>query len=252
MKKVKIISKCPSCDSVLERVKDQLFCRNSDCGGSQERKVVHYCKSRKIIGLGEKTIEKLGIETIEDVYSIQPELIIDIMGQKLGDKLISEIEKSKQVTVEKLLPAFSIYLIGTVASKKLYKVANTIEEITFETCKKAGLGTKATESLIKWIELSYPQFKELPFHFVSRATSTEPKSQNIKVCITGKLNDYSSREVASRFLESKGITVVSGVSKSLDYLITEDNKPSSKLSKANSYNIPVVTISHLIEDIINE
>ena len=247
MKKVKILSKCPSCGANLERVKDQLFCRNTNCGATQSKRVLHFIKTMKIKGLGEKTVEKLGIDSIEDVYNLSQELIVDVMGQKIGEKLYAEIETSKETNLEKLLPAFSIPLIGKTAATKIYDVVNKMEEITFDICKSAGLGDKATESLMKWLDHEYPEFKDLPLQFTARASSIVTKSRNIKVCITGKLNDYSSRELASSFLKSQGITVVAGVSKALDYLINEDNKPSSKLSKANAYDIPVVSIKQLIE-----
>jgi len=206
----------------------------------------------KIKGLGEKTVEKLGIDSIEDVYNLSRGIMIDVMGQKIGEKLFLEIENSKETNLEKLLPAFSITLIGKSAATKLYEVVNKMEEITFDIAKNAGLGDKATQSLMNWLETDYPEFKDLPLNLNARASSIVTKSRNIKVCITGKLNDYSSRELASSFLKSQGITVVSGVSKTLDYLINEDNKPSSKLSKAKSYNIPVVTIKQLIEENIND
>jgi NAD-dependent DNA ligase len=246
MKKVKIITNCPSCSEVLTRVKDQLFCKNSNCLASQSKKVLHFIKTMKIKGLGEKTVEKLNIETIEDIYNLTEEYIIKVMGDKIGPKLFKEIEFSKKTNVEKILPAFSIYLIGTAAAKKLYSVVSNIDDITFDICKQAGLGDVATKSLMTWIDSSYPEFKNLPLTFEAKTQSTE--SRNIKVCITGKLNDYRSRALASSYLESKGITVVSGVSKSLDYLICEDNKPSSKLSKAKSYNIPIIGIKQLIEE----
>ncbi len=247
MKKVKILTDCPSCGEPLIRVKDQLFCKSNNCIATQSKKVLHFIKTMKIKGLGEKTVEKLGIETIEDIYNLTKEIIIETMGEKIGPKLINEIELSKSTNIEKILPAFSIYLIGTAAAKKLYSVVNKIEEITFDICKKAGLGDIASQSLIDWLDSSYPEFKNLPLTF--EVNSPVIESKNIKVCITGKLNDYRSRGLASSYLESKGITVTSGVSKTLDYLICEDNKPSSKLSKANTYNIPIISMKQLIEEI---
>lgn len=250
MKKVKILENCPSCSSLLVRVKDQLFCKNDSCSATQNKKVLHFIKTLKIKGLGEKTVKKLNIQTIADIYYMLDQFIIDVIGEKLGNKLIYEINFSQVTTLEKLLPAFSITLIGATAARKLYTKVQTIEEITFDICKEVGLGDKASNSLLDWIIFEYPNFKELPLTMVARANSPETKSVNIKVCITGKLDDYSSRGLATSFLREKGITVVTGVSKTLDYLINEDNKPSSKLSKANSYNIPVVSINHLIEELI--
>ena len=248
MKKVKIITNCPSCNSALERVKDQLFCRNVNCIATQEKRVLHFIKTMKIIGLGEITVEKLNIETIEDIYNLDAEKMNNTIGEKLSTKILQEIEKSKATNIEKLIPAFSIPLVSKTAAKKVFKVCNFMDEITYDVCKEAGLGDIASTNLANWIENEYPKYKDLPLTF--EANSNRIESRNIKVCITGKLTDYRSRELASSYLEEQGITVVSGVSKALDFLINEDNKPSSKLSKANSYSIPIVTIKQLIEEYI--
>jgi NAD-dependent DNA ligase len=247
--KVTIISKCPACNSILNRIKDQLFCDNETCGAQQVKKLVNFAKVMKIKGLGEKTIERLELETIEDIYIISKEYLINIIGEKLGEKLFVAIQHSTNTSLEKVLPAFSISLVGTTAAKKLNKVVSTLDEITFDICKEAGLGNKVSLNLCDWLEYNKQVYENLPFTFKELASSQRIESKNIKVCITGKLNDYQSRELASSFLESKGITVVSGVSKTLDYLINEDNKPSSKLSKATEYGIPIFTIKQLIQEI---
>jgi DNA ligase (NAD+) len=250
MKKVKIITECPSCSYQLTRVKDQLFCKNNECLATQGKKVLHFLKAMKIKGLGEKTVEKLCIESIHDIYNMEEVFIKNTIGDKLGDKLVIEIQQSKQTNLEKVLTAFSIPLIGSTAAKKLNKVVSEIDNITFEICKEVGLGDKAAQSLIDWIVSIYPKYKDLPLDLEANSTSESQTNKiNTKVCITGKLEDYRSRELASSYLESKGITIVSGVSKTLDYLVCEDNKPSSKLSKANSYGIPIISIKNLIEEI---
>ena len=248
--KVRIINNCPSCGAILTRITDQLFCSNSECGATMGKKVQHYAKAMKIKGLGEKTIEKLDIITIEDIYFLTETQMIDKLGVKIGTKLFNEIQFSKVTTLSKLLPALSISLIGNTAARKVAQVVQDLQGITLDTCKKAGLGDKASSNLVRWLDENYSVYENLPLEFKSEVASQPTKSQNIKVCITGKLDDHSSRDSASTYLREKGITVVTGVSKALDYLINEDNKPSSKLSKANSYGIPIVTIKHLIEEII--
>jgi len=203
----------------------------------------------KIKGLGEKTVEKLGINSIQDIYTLNKTQVEELVGEKISNKLFAEIELSKLASFDKYLAAFSIPLIGNTAGKKLSAIINSVDEITVDNCKKAGLGDKATQSLMNWVTNEYPEFKTLPIKITPVAKQQEVKEINLKVCITGKLNDFSSRSLASEFLQGKGITVVSGVSKTLDYLIVEDNKPSSKLSKANSYGIPLITIKNLIEEI---
>ena len=211
---VKIITNCPSCEGFLERIKDQLFCRNPDCSATQGQKVQHFAKVMKIKGLGEKTIEKLGIEDIPDIYNLHIDTLTEVMGYKIGTKLATEIELSKTVTLEKLLPAFSIPLIGATAARKIYVIRSRLDHITLNICKEAGLGDKASSNLVNWLIDNRDMYINLPFTFIDKAkTST---SLNTKVCITGKLNDYATKALASKYLEDKGITVVPSVTKTLN------------------------------------
>ena len=58
MKKIEIPVNCPVCDSKLELVQDQLFCRNSSCDAQVQGKLEHFAKTMKIKGLGPRTIDK--------------------------------------------------------------------------------------------------------------------------------------------------------------------------------------------------
>jgi DNA ligase (NAD+) len=49
---------CPACNSDLELVNDQLFCRNSLCPAQSAKKLEHFARTIKIKGLGPSTIEK--------------------------------------------------------------------------------------------------------------------------------------------------------------------------------------------------
>ena len=112
MTQIQIPTHCPACNSLLETVKDQLFCRNVNCPEQTSKKVEHFAKTLKIKGLGAATIEKLMLEDYHDIYSLTENEIVDILdSEKLGEKLFAEIEKSRSADLTTLLPAFSIPLI---------------------------------------------------------------------------------------------------------------------------------------------
>jgi len=140
---------CPACNSVLEFVNDQLFCKNNECPAQSFKKIEHFAKTLKIKGLGPASIAKLGLEDYHDIYSLsQEEISLLLDSEKLGTKLHAEIQKSKSVDLITLLPAFSIPLIGTSASNKLAKHISHLHEITPEICNEAGLGQKAASNLV--------------------------------------------------------------------------------------------------------
>ena len=151
MKEIFAPTFCPSCEGLLKWEKELLYCRNPDCGSQVAKKIENFAKVLKIKGLGKVNIEKLELRRVNDIYELTLEEVKEVIGEKLAIKLIAEITKTAySVSLNDLLPAFSIPLIGKTASNKLCSVANCIFDITEETCKEAGLGPKATESLLDW------------------------------------------------------------------------------------------------------
>jgi DNA ligase (NAD+) len=242
-------TKCPSCGSQLELVKDQLFCRNPDCGAKSSKKLEHFAKTLKIKGLGPKTIEKLPLTSIPDIYSMSKKEIVDEIGEKLGDKLFNQIELSKSVDLTVLLPAFSISLIGSSASKKLTKQISSIRDITHEKCLEAGLGPKSCTNLLEWYDNEFcDNLEYLPFSFEAEIQVETTKSIGKVVCITGKLNDFKNRNLAKTYLESFGFTVTTSITKKTDYLVDEEGRKSSKSTKADSLGIPILTIKDILKE----
>ena len=79
-------------------------------------------------------------------------------SEKVGSKLYAEIQNSISAPLELLLPAFGIPLIGNTATRKLSETVKTIHEIDADTCQRAGLGPKATENLLDWMDTQAPYF----------------------------------------------------------------------------------------------
>jgi len=245
--KIEIPNECPSCGSLLERVKDQLFCRNPTCESKQVKQVVNFAKVMKIKGLGEKTVERLGIFTISDIYSLSLSDAIASIGDKLAAKLFGEIENSKNTDLAKFLAACSIPLVGPTIGNKLYSVVSTPIEITSETCKKAGIGEKATTNILNWLDITYKtELESLPLNFREKEITNH--SSNIVVCITGKVPGFTKIKIAE-YLKPYNISVTDNLSKKVQYLICEDKKGSAKEIKATELGIPILTLDNLIKEI---
>jgi len=243
---VEIPTTCPSCASLLERINDQLFCRNPSCGGIQVKVVESFAKNTKIRGLGIKTIEKLGLRSITDIYEITLETATDAIGEKLGHKLIDQIEKSKHTTLDVFLSSCSIYLIGQTVAKKLLPFIYSPTDLTPEICDKAGLGEKARESLMQWFTNIYlTELVYLPISFSRVVVGDELTDVKYTVCVTGKIPGYTKSSLAKE-LEKNNIKTVNTVNKNIDYLICNDPKHSSKETKADTLGIPIVSLEQLL------
>ena len=134
-------------------------------------------------------------------------------------------------------------------------MVDNIDQITYETCKAAGLGDKVTENLITWLETDFPDLREfLPFSFKSNRNSTASSNNNSKtVCITGKLSSYKNKAEAYSALEAAGYKAVESVTKTTDYLVDEEDKASTKRKKAESLGIPIITnLNTFLKEIKND
>jgi len=234
---------CPACGSILEWEKDQLFCVRTACGGRTHKMIEHFAKTLKIKGLGPRTIEKLEINSIYDLYQLPLEMMIDILNsEKLAVKLHREIQSSKNTDLVDLLPAFSIKLIGRTASAKICSKIKNIAEIDEEVCKEAGLGPKATDNLLNWLIEDFTDgYDRLPFRW-QQLTKIESKSADKGiVCISGKLKSYSTKAAAKKILEQKGYLVKSSMTKDVNILVNESGIESAKTRAAQSKGITIIT-----------
>ena len=88
MEKIQVPSNCPSCNSILEWVNDLLFCKNKDCSTRSAKKIQHFAKTLYIKGLGPRSIEKLGLNSVVDMYYLDEESAsLALNSEKLGSKL---------------------------------------------------------------------------------------------------------------------------------------------------------------------
>ena len=86
--KIIIPTNCPCCSSKLELINDQLFCKNSSCSAQLNKRLEHFCKTLQIKGLGQKTIEKLQLNDIVELYYLDLDTIkLALNSEKIANKL---------------------------------------------------------------------------------------------------------------------------------------------------------------------
>jgi len=241
--KIKIPTTCPCCDYPLQTVNDQLFCRNTACSAQVGKKIEHWCKTLGIKGMGAKTLEKLQLADITEIYYLDLDTVAELLGsERVAAKLLAEIDASRSSSLEQLLPAFSIPLFGNTAATKLCQVVDSVDQITYEKCKQAGLGDKVTQNLLTFLETEFKDVREfLPFSFTSNKKAVASNTNGKSVCVTGKLSSFKTKSEAYAALTAAGFRIVESVTKTTDYLVDEDNKGSSKRQKADQLGIEIIT-----------
>ena len=233
---------CPSCEYSLEWKNDMLYCTNILCPAQIQKRIEHFARSLKIKGLGPKSIEKLGLTSLLDIYNLSYYNIkCALSSEKLAIKLLREINHSRKASMNDVLPAFSIPLIGKTAATKLSSKIKSLFDLDEDKCKAAGLGPKATESLLSWYSDEFEgSLKKLPFdwQFQTPKIATETKGA---VCISGKLSSFKTKAEATKALSYAGYVVKTSLTKDVIFLVNESGIESAKTKEARERGITIIT-----------
>ena len=262
---------CPICgESLISSLSGiDLICPNELCPARNIESLIHFCdrKAMNIEGLGERIIEdfynmKL-INSIVDIYKIKDkkeELIeLEGFGDKSVNNLISNIENSKNNSLEKLLFGIGIKGIGEKNAKLLAKnfhnidnlIAASIEDINAIPDMGMVLASNIynffrDEDNMKLIN----DLKEigLNMNYLGDAVKQNEKLLNKRIVVTGTLKNYSRDEV-QELIEKNGGLWSSSVSKNTFAVVVGDN-PGSKYDKAKQLGITILTEEEF-EEVIN-
>ena len=159
----------------------------------------------------------------------------------MAKKLVVEIDHSKKSSLNVLLPAFSIPLIGKTAAQKLSTKISDLSELTADKCKEAGLGPKATEHLLNWYFGEFlSSLIRLPFDFSFEKEDTTRVLKGT-VCLSGRLKSFSTKADATAALVRKGYVVKSTITKDVTILVNESGIESAKTKQAQEKGIQIVT-----------
>lgn len=269
---------CPICghDTIIIQDNDSasLKCSNPECTGKLLGKLSHFV-SREAInidGFSEMTLQRfinLGlVGQFKDIYYLKnhyKQLInLEGFGKKSIDKLLDNIEKSRNTTLKRFIYSLSIDLIGNTASKL---IENEIERVKnpgtnpfdqfcnmiskrYNWTRIDGFGEKMQRSLINYFKTNFDVIKELAeeFNFEDINNNKSNKLKGLNFVVTGSVNHFSSRKELQKCIEGYNGKVVGSVSTKTNYLINNDiNSNSSKNKKAKSLNIPIITEEQLLE-----
>ncbi|HCN11761.1 MAG TPA: NAD-dependent DNA ligase LigA [Chryseobacterium sp.] len=171
--------------------------------------------------------------------------------EKSADLIIESIEKSKNVSFEKVLFAIGIRHVGETVAKKLAKNFHSIDKLInaelSEIANVDDVGEKIAESILEFFnkeknKLIIDRLKNVGLQF--EINENDKPISNIfhgkTFLFTGSLENFT-RENAQELVEKHGGKNVSSVSKNLDYLVIGENA-GSKLKKAQDIkSINIIT-----------
>jgi len=263
------ISNCPDCSTELVRNEGDAkhYCPNEyGCPTQITGRIQHFIsrKAMNIDGLGAETIELLFkeglIHNYADLYELKEEQItpLDRMAEKSAQNMIAGIKNSKHIPFEKVLFALGIRFVGETVAKKLAKHFKSIDNLmkaTFEELIAVDeIGDRIAESVIDFSSnlINIQLIDSLKLHGVQLEVSAE-SLENTSDLLIGKIFVVSgvftefNRNDLKKSIEDNGGKVASSISKKTSYVIAGDSMGPSKLAKAESLGIPIISELDYIE-----
>ncbi len=254
---------CPVCGEPVERIDDEaaVRCTNSNCPAQQLRSVIHFASkpAMNIDGLGSAIVEKfmdLGlVKTPGDLYELKEEDIsgLEGFGEKSAKNLIESIEKSKSRGLDRVLFGLGIRLIGSRAAQLIAERFDSIDEVMKADEERISaipdIGEKMAKSLVHYFseEASINLIEHLRRCGVDMTYESQKASDKFDgktFVLTGTLPTMKRSE-AKKLIETNGGKVSGSVSKKTDFVVAGE-EAGSKLDKANSLGIPVLTEQELL------
>ena len=259
---------CPICNTPLIKKDSNYYCPNIHCDARHIEGLIHFAsrEAMGILGFGERIVEdmyNLGyIKTISDFYHLEKYknelMLLEGYGKKSIDNLLSELEKSKTNSLEKLLFALGIRHVGlktaTIISRKFLTMDNIMNASIDELNDIPDIGKEIASSVKSYFEDSknielINELKELGLNMEYLGKSVDnPKIKDKNIVITGTLN-IKRDELKDKIITNGG-KVIESVSRKTDFVVLGSN-PGSKYDKAMKLGIKILNEQEILDMLID-
>lgn len=268
-----IPSICPCCGCPTEIHEDPksgvytLWCMNADCEAKGNRLFKHFVSrdAMNIDGISGSTLETLSeAGIITDLPSIfhldqhQSEIInMSGFGQKSYINMVTAINNARNVKLANLIYSLAIPNIGLATAKLIckhfnYDLADTVAATYDDLINIEGIGDVIADSFVGYFndEANLDQFIRLvkELNIIHEEISSDTSMSGVTICVTGDVYIFPNRRAIKDLVESKGGKLTGSVSRSTNYLITNDTTSGSRKNKAaQEYGIPILTEQEFID-----
>ena len=254
----KMPTKCPICDSDVEREEGEAVMRCSGglyCSAQHIQAIIHFASRRamNIDGLGDKLIEQLVekglIKTVADLYGLTQEQLAELerMAEKSASNIITALDNSKQTTLDRFLYALGIREVGDATARSLanhFGSLPAIQSATQEALEEVtDVGPIVAKHIVTFFSQTHNQdviddLLTAGVHWQDVKIKAEQPLQGKTFVITGTLQSMKREEAKHRLLEL-GAKVSGSVSKKTDYVIAGSD-PGSKAEKARQLGVEIL------------
>ena len=257
-KPFEIPSRCPICDSHIERLADEAVARCSGglfCAAQRKQALLHFAHRRAmdIDGLGDKIVDQLVdlnlVRTPADLYRLGFSALanLDRMGEKSADNLIQAIAQSKSTSLPRFIFGLGIRHVGESTAKDLAKYFGNMHALMDaqmdDLLRVNDVGPVVADSIISF--MSETHNREVIEQLLASGIEFQAEERIAGVDLSGKTFVLTgtlptmSRDQAKALLEAAGAKVAGSVSQKTSYVVAGADA-GSKLDKANELGVPVI------------
>ena len=263
MQKIFIPNKCPECGAETINDNGILSCTGANCPAKLKARLMQMAsrEALNITGMSTGIINKITdyykLEKITDIFEATKEDLLELEGfaDKSAEKLEQAILKARQSQpLDRILYASAIPLIGKSAAKDICEHYSLKELTTIlnsnplianvKLCEVKDIGDTTAKSLYENKEVFFDLIEYIDE--ITDIKKDQSKTINqLSFCITGQ------REPFKTIIEQAGHKVTGSVSKKTAALINANGEVSSKATKAETLNIPIIKTEQELKDFLD-
>lgn len=258
---------CPACGSAVEQVEGEAVARCTGglvCPAQRKRALEHFASraAMDIDGLGTRLVEQLVeqdlVHSPADLYRLDQATLagLERMADKSAANLVESLEKSKQVSLGRLLFALGIREVGEVTAANLARHFGTLDALAAASVEELEAVADVGPIMARHVHAFFdePHNREVIAALLAAGVEYPPEQPPVPdhlplagqtYVLTGAL-ERMPRSQARSALEALGAKVTSSVSKNTTALIVGAD-PGSKLDKAESLGVEILTEDNLQE-----
>jgi DNA ligase (NAD+) len=249
--------RCPVCGAETLRLPGEAVtrCTNISCPAQVVERILHFCRSMDIEGLGPAIVVQLHnagmVKDVADIYylTLDEMLKLERMGPTLAQKLLKQIESSKNKPLKQLITALGILQVGEHVADLLTRKYHSIDEFFRATEEDLqtipGIGPSTAESIVVFFR--QPETRALIEKLRKagvRLAEEKLKEEGVKplagktFVFTGTLSRFK-REEAEELVRKLGGEASGSVSRRTSFVVVGEN-PGSKFDKARELNVKTI------------
>lgn len=249
--------RCPSCQTAVAAKPGEaaVRCANTRCPAQRQRRLEHFASAQAVglKGFGPATISALvqagRLQSPVDFYRLTRDdlLAVEGVGEKTADRLLAEIEFSKQAELARFIHGLSIPQIGATTAFELAALSGDLPGFSRLGGRLLvdAVGPAAAESVADFLARAETQADLRALVAAGVSTKAErPNRANLRgkvFVFTGTLPDLT-RAQASKQVQAAGGVVRDSVSGQTDYVVAGEGA-GTKLADAQRLGVRVLSFA---------